>query len=217
MDSSHQVIVAARATNQASDKGQAVAMLEQTIGNIGTVPREVSGDAGYYSAREVEGLHARSIDPFIAPDSTWHGHVPPPAPQGRIPADLSPRDRMRRKLRNQRGRERYALRKEPVEPVFGQIKQGSGFQQFLVRGREKVNGEWLLICTGHNLLKLFRFGSRPPSQDLHQSWRKLASAVGIRQVGRRSGCGLLRRTGIVLAQWSRLNSCLRPIPQTGCL
>ena len=212
-DSSHQVIVAARATNQASDKGQAVAMPEQTIGNIGTVPREVSADAGYYSAREVEGLHARSIDPFIAPDRTRHGHVPP-APQGRIPADLSPRDRMRRKLRNQRGRERYALRKEPV---FGQIKKGRGFGQFLLRGREKVNGEWLLICTGHNLLKLFRFGSRPPSQDPHQNWRKLASAVGIRQVGRRPGCGLLRRTGIVLAQWSRLNSCLRPIPQTGYL
>ena len=69
---------------------------------------------------------------------------------------------MRRKLRNQRGRERYALREEPVEPVFGQIKQGRGFRQFLLRGREKVNGEWLLVCTGHNLLKLFRFGSRPP-------------------------------------------------------
>ena len=25
-------------------------------------------------------------------------------------------------------------------------------------GTEKVNGEWSLICTGHNLLKLFRFG-----------------------------------------------------------
>ena len=33
-----------------------------------------------------------------------------------------------------------------------------GFRQFLLRGLEKVNGEWSLICTGHNLLKLFRFG-----------------------------------------------------------
>ena len=40
-----------------------------------------------------------------------------------------------------------------VEPVFGQIKQGRGFRQFLLRGLEKVNGEWSLICTGHNLLK----------------------------------------------------------------
>ena len=41
-----------------------------------------------------------------------------------------------------------------MEPVFGQIKQGRGFRQFLLRGLEKVNGEWSLICTGHNLLKL---------------------------------------------------------------
>ena len=63
---------------------------------------------------------------------------------------------MRRKLRTKRGRERYALRMETVEPVFGQIKQGRGFRQFLLRGLEKVNREWLLICAGHNLLKLFR-------------------------------------------------------------
>ena len=66
---------------------------------------------------------------------------------------------MRRKLRTKRGRERYALRMETVEPVFGQIKQGRGFRQFLLRGLAKVNREWLLICAGHNLLKLFRFGA----------------------------------------------------------
>ena len=54
---------------------------------------------------------------------------------------------MRRKLQTRRGRQRYALRMQTVEPVFGQIKQGRGFRQFLLRGLEKVNGEWLLICT----------------------------------------------------------------------
>ena len=48
---------------------------------------------------------------------------------------------------------------ETVEPVFGQIKQGRGFRQFLLRGLAKVNRDWLLICAGHNLLKLFRFGA----------------------------------------------------------
>ena len=66
---------------------------------------------------------------------------------------------MRRKLRTKRGRARYALRMETVEPVFGQIKQGRGFRQFLLRGLAKANREWLLICAGHNLLKLFRFGA----------------------------------------------------------
>ena len=63
---------------------------------------------------------------------------------------------MRRNLQTKRGRKRYALRMATVEPVFGQIKQGRGFREFLLRGLEKVQGEWSLICTGHNLLKLFR-------------------------------------------------------------
>ena len=159
VDSGHQVIVAARATNQASDKQQAVVMIGETIGNVGAVPSEVSADAGYYSARAVADLHALGADPFIAPEQTRHGRVPPPAPRGRIPHHLSPRDRMRRKLQTKRGRKRYALRMATVEPVFGQIKQGRGFRQFLLRGLEKVNGEWSLICATHNLLKLFKFGN----------------------------------------------------------
>ena len=141
-------------------------MIAETIGNTGAVPREVSADAGYYSASVVDELYALDTDPFIAPEKTRHGRVLPPAPKGRIPKQLSPRDRMRRKLQTKRGRQRYALRMATVEPVFGQIKQGRGFRQFLLRGLEKVQGEWLLICTGHNLLKLFRFGARLPAQGL---------------------------------------------------
>ena len=162
VDHAHQVIVAARATNQSSDKQQAAAMMQETIDNVGAVPREVSADAGYYSAKAVDELYALGVDPFVAPEQTRHGRVVPPAPRGRIPSQLSPRDRMRRKLRTKRGRQRYALRMETVEPVFGQIKQGRGFRQFLMRGLEKVQGEWSLICTGHNLLKLFRCGRLAP-------------------------------------------------------
>ena len=158
VDHEHQVIVAARATNVASDKQQAVVMIGEAMANTGTVPKEVSADAGYYSATAVAGLQALGTDPFVAPEKTRHGTRPPPAPRGRIPKDLGPRERMRRKLQTKRGRRRYALRMGTVEPVFGQIKQGRGFRQFLLRGLEKVQGEWSLICTGHNLLKLFRFG-----------------------------------------------------------
>ena len=140
VDSAHQVIVAARATNQTSDKQQAAAMLQETIDNIGAVPREVSADAGYYSAQAVDELSALGVDPFVAPEKTRHGRVVPPAPRGRIPSQLSPRDRMRRKLQTRQGRQCYALRMQTVEPVFGQIKQGRGFRQFLLRGLEKANG-----------------------------------------------------------------------------
>ncbi len=162
VDHAHQVIVAARATNQTSDQQQAVTMIEETISNTGVVPREVSADAGYYSAKAVEDLQELGVDPYVAPEQTRHGRVPPPAPRGCIPNHLAPRDRMRRKLHTRRGRQRYALRMATVEPVFGQIKQGRGFRQFLLRGLERVNGEWSLICTGHNLLKLFRFGRLAP-------------------------------------------------------
>jgi hypothetical protein len=48
-----------------------------------------------------------------------------------------------------------------IEPVFGQIKQARGFQQFLLRGLSKVSAEWDLICLGHSVLKLFRSNWRP--------------------------------------------------------
>ncbi len=220
VDSEHQIIVAARATNQPSDKGQAVSMIEETVGNTGAVPKVVSADAGYYSAKAVDELYGLGVDPFVAPEKTRHGCVPPPAPRGRIPKGLSVRDRMRRKLRTRRGRERYALRMETVEPVFGQIKQGRGFRQFLLLGLTKVNREWLLICAGHNLLKLFRYGAgRATAMDRATENPDLeVSSARSRQVPHAS----LSIPNPTLA----LDGCLRPIetvrltcsgnPRTGC-
>ena len=61
---------------------------------------------------------------------------------------------MTTRLRRAGHRSRYRLRKQVVEPVFGQIKQARGFRQFLLRGLEKVKAEWAMICTAHNLRKL---------------------------------------------------------------
>ena len=200
------VIVAARATNVPSDKQQAVTMVVETIDNVGAVPREVSADAGYYSAKAVEAMHALGVDPFIAPDQTRHGRVSPPAPRGRIPSQLSPRDRMRRKLQTRRGRQRYALRMEAVELVFGQVKQGRGFRQFLLRGLEKVNGEWSLIGTGHNLLKLFRseadLSSKVRVSRSVQRISDFAEIVNTVPVAKRHGSEWLRPAPIVVAACS---------------
>ncbi len=87
----HQVIGAAQATTQASDKQQTLVMIEETIDNTGVVPKEVSADAGYYSARTVADLTALGVDPYVAPEQTRHGRVPPAAPRGRVSRDLSPR------------------------------------------------------------------------------------------------------------------------------
>ena len=206
VDSANQVTVAARATNVTSDKQQAVTMMEETIDNVGAVPREVSADAGYYSAKAVDEIDALGVEPFIAPDQTRHGRVAPAAPRGRIPSRLSPRDRMRRKLQTRRGRQRYALRMGTVEPVFGQVKQGRGFRQFLLRGLEKVNGEWSLICTGHNLLKLFRAGAELSSEarvnrSVHRS-SDFAEIVNTVPLAKGPGSEWLRPAPIVVAACS---------------
>jgi transposase len=155
VDSVHQVIVAAEVTNKPADRGQAEPMIEVVKQNTGRLPCQMSADAGYFSSDTVNNLTARGIDVYMPPDRMGHRLTLPPAPRGRIPKGLSVVDRMRRKLRTKKGKERYGLRKELPEPVFGQIKQARGFRQFLLRGEDKASSEWKLICTGHNLLKLF--------------------------------------------------------------
>jgi hypothetical protein len=61
---------------------------------------------------------------------------------------------MRAKLKAGGHASPYRLRKQPPEPLFGQIKQTRGFRQFLMRGFAKVRAEWAIICIVHNLLKL---------------------------------------------------------------
>ena len=155
VDSAHQVIVAAEITDEPTDRKQARPMIEQVKANTGKLPRQMSADAGYFSSEAVQTLTSDGVDVYMPPDKTKHRSSLPPAPRGRIPKGLSLPDRMRRKLRTKKGRRCYGLRKELSEPVFGQIKQARGFRQFLLRGKEKVRHEWRLICTGHNVLKLF--------------------------------------------------------------
>ena len=119
------------------------------------VPRIASMDTGYFSEVNVTALADLGCQPLIPPDRQRMGRRPhrPPRPTARR---LSVADRMRRTLQTNRGRRLYARRKAIVEPVFGQIKQGRGFRQFLLRGLRQVRGEWALICTTHNILKLWR-------------------------------------------------------------
>lgn len=166
VDNEDQIIVAVDVTQQTNDKKQAEPMLDQVMANTGINPDQASMDAGYFSEANVTNI--KGIELLIPPDGQEHGKIIPDAPRGPIPTNLSVADRMRRKLRTKRGRAAYSKRKETVEPVFGQIKQGRGFRQFLLRGLQKVQGEWSLICTTHNLLKLWRAGGlsivKPPGR-----------------------------------------------------
>ena len=53
------------------------------------------------------------------------------------------------------GRALYALRKQTAEPVFGIVKDVMGFRQFLLRGLEKVEGEWQLVALAYNMKRLW--------------------------------------------------------------
>ena len=154
VDSAHQIIVGQDATNAANDKQQVVPMIEQIRRNLGRKPKRTSADSGFYSESNVRYLRKRRIDDYLCPDRLKHGESSPPV-RGPVPKGLSFIDRVRRKLMTQGGRLTYALRKQIVEPAFGQIKSVRGLRQFLLRGREKVQGEWSLWCTTHNLLKLW--------------------------------------------------------------
>jgi transposase len=155
VDAHAQIIVAADVTNEPNDKQQAPPLMTAVLAQTGQVPRVASLDAGYFSAATVDAIAALGCEPLIPPDRQTHGQAMPAAPRGRPPAGLSVAARMRRTLQTQRGRRLYARRKAIVEPVFGQIKQGRGVRQFLLRGLQKVRGEWALICTTHNVLKLW--------------------------------------------------------------
>jgi hypothetical protein len=156
----HQIIVAADVTEETNDKKQIKPMVEQMKRNLAAVGvtekvKEMVADSGFYSEANVEYLVEEEIDPYIATERLKH-HEQIAAPRGRCPKSLTAKQRMARKLRTRRGRERYARRKAMVEPVFGQIKHGRGFRQLLLRGQKKMRAEWRLVSLTHNLLKLWR-------------------------------------------------------------
>src|ERR1700740_924533 len=149
VDAGAQIIVAHELTQCGNDQGQLVPLIEAIENNLGRKPDQASADSGYCSESNLEALEAHGVDGYVAPGRAKH----PTAANGKIGGPLT--QRMRKKIDDGGFETPYRLRKQGVEPVFGQIKQARGFRQFLLRGLEKVRAEWAMICTAHNLLKLF--------------------------------------------------------------
>jgi transposase len=156
VDSDHQVIVAIGVSNQPPDVEHLEPMLQRIAASAGALPDVMTLDAGYWSEGNADLCADQGIDAYIATGRLPHGQPPPPK-RGPLPRDADAKTRMARKLRSKKGSRIYAQRKAIVEPVNGQIKEARGLRRFLLRGLEKVNGEWHLIAATHNLLKLFRF------------------------------------------------------------
>jgi transposase len=156
-----QLIVGQTVTAASNDKEQLMPMVDVIEQQSGQRPEEILADSGYCSEKNLEALDSaddpeRRIEGYVATERQKHGEYKEPCPKGPLPAGASRVDRMRRKLKTKPGRSVYAARKTIVEPVFGQIKQARGFRQFLLRGIDKVRGEWSLVCMTHNILKCYR-------------------------------------------------------------
>ena len=151
-----QLIVGHAVTQETNDKKQLMPMITAIVQQSGDTPTQLLADAGYCSEANVAAIGTTTIDAYISTRKAKHGERPGPCPRGPLPRTATLVDRMSRKLHTKVGAAVYAARKGIVEPVFGQIKQVRGFRQFLLRGVEKVQGEWSLVCTTHNILKLYR-------------------------------------------------------------
>jgi len=160
VDRENQVIVAADVTNESNDKKQLKPMVKQTKKNVGRGQRidKFSADSGYFSEDNVTWIEGQGTDGYIATGRLKHNEKVPPHPRGRPPSGVTVKERMARKLRTKKGRETYAQRKWITEPVFGQIKRGMGFTQFLLNGIDKMRSEWRMVCMAHNLRKLWAAG-----------------------------------------------------------
>ena len=154
-DAESQVIVAQEVCQAPPDVQRLRPMLAEIVQQNRRIPRELSADAGYASEANFIALDDAGVYAVIALRRYRHDEPPDadPAParsSGRWPY----RNLMRELLASLEGKEKYKLRKQTVEPVFGQIKAARSFRQFLRRGLQAVQAEWSLVCTAHNLLKL---------------------------------------------------------------
>jgi transposase len=150
VDGESQVIVGQQAGEE--DQRAFLPVVDAIEAEVGERPKELSADSNYCSESNLAGLEERGIRGYVATGRREHRMASAtnnakakPGPWARI---------MRTRLRRGGWRSRYRLRKQTVEPVFGQIKEARSFRRFLLRGLEKVQVEWALLCTAHNLLKL---------------------------------------------------------------
>jgi transposase len=151
-----QLIVGQQVTQAANDKQQLVPLVEKIEEQSGQKPQGVIADSGYCSEENLKYLNKRNIEGFVATGKQKHNEPREACKPGPLAKGASRVERMERKLKTKDGAAKYATRKFIVEPVFGQIKQARGFRQFLLRGLEKVRGEWALICMTHNILKFHK-------------------------------------------------------------
>ena len=152
-----QLVLGARVSNNVSDRRELVTDVEAIPSSVGA-PTRVLADSGYATGSEVGELEGRGAEVLVATEAEGrrrrHDFRPPVAPRPGPEVRAEWITAMRAKMAQPEQRARYRLRRQTVEPVFGIVKQALGFRQFLLRGLEKVQGEWVLVMLAYNCKRL---------------------------------------------------------------
>jgi transposase len=166
VDTETMLVAGEYVTNRGNDKEGLGEIVGSVDGELYTV-ETVSADTGYFSGGAVKEVEkrdeqgeAQGPEVYCAEEKQSHHRRVKDLEQqeepGEAGADATVKEQMARGLKSAEGKAIYKKRKETVEPVFGKIKQAMGFRQFLLRGLEKVNAEWRLVCLGYNMKRLYR-------------------------------------------------------------
>jgi len=150
------LIVHQHVTQNVNDKKEIEPTIRWFKENPSLMPNSMLADAGYFSDSNVKLCEDEKITPYISFGKEQHNQpledrfIEPQA----LPEDATDIEKMKHRLQTKEGKEIYALRKSIVEPVFGIMKHVMGFRQFMLRGFEKAQGEWNLMCIAYNLKRL---------------------------------------------------------------
>ena len=148
VEGENQLVVGTAVTDNASDQGQLVPMVDAVAETCGETPAQVVADAGYCNEPDLQALKERDIDGYVALGREG-------GTAATVDADEHPaKARMAEKLESDEGRRRYARRKWMAEAPVGWVKEVMGFRRFSFRGLEKVQGEWTLVCLALNVKRL---------------------------------------------------------------
>lgn len=156
-----QLIVGQRVCTVPSDTNELLPDVASIPASLGP-PTRVLADCGFVNREAFRNLTAErpGLELYVSvcredlQAERRYDYRPPakPAPAKKLvdPMLLA----MAAKLKTPEGKAIYRQRACTVEPVFGIIKAGLGFRQFLLRGLSKVTGEWNLVCLAYNFKRL---------------------------------------------------------------
>jgi transposase len=157
------LIVGERVSQAPNDKQELVPTVAAVAAPVESVAAVLT-DSGFYSEAAVQAVEQTAAGQptgttvYAAMEKKDHHRTVSDLEKKEEPAAPAPGSElsevMKHRLKTKLGKDKYKLRQQMVEPVFGIIKSVMGFRQFLLRGLEKVRLEWQLVCLAYNLKRL---------------------------------------------------------------